>query len=353
MLTRLIPSDVAPPGQDLSLALQWTTLAVAVATLAGLLTGAVEPTLARLMALSLGPLLSLEFVSGPFRPAQTAAAAALGAGAAAGALSLGALGAAVLLQGAVVVFGLMVLVAVAVRLRELDTRLRAATLDAALASRRAAEAESTTLRLGGAAHDINNLLTVVAGSAEMLLLRPLPDRARRDAERLDRAADKAMQLGRELLAASSQQAALPVPVNLNGVLAELLPILEQILHGHTLSVAVAPEALVANVPPGATEQIVLNLVTNARSAEAQRVTVRLCEEGGRVLLEVEDDGVGMDEGTLARACEPLFTTRKRTGGSGMGLYTVFKLVDDAGGEMEIDSQKGAGTRVSVRLPIWK
>jgi signal transduction histidine kinase len=348
-----VSSLIAAPRPPVAALLQWATLTVALTALAGLLTGAVEPQLARLMALALAPLLGFEILSpsSPFRPAQTAAATALGAGSAVAVFLVGASGPAVVLQLVICAAGLLVVAAAALQLRAVSRQLDDAEHRVTAMRARATDAEGVTLRLGGVAHDINNLLTVVSGSAEMLSLRqPLPPAASRDAERLGRAAEKAILLGNELLAATRQQAMLPAPVNFNGVLIELGPILEQIARESQLQLVPQPAPLVVSMPPGTAEQILLNLVSNAAHAKARLISVRLQHSRGDVVVEVRDDGMGMDPATLKRAREPFFTTRPGRSGTGMGLYTVHEIAQAAGGSVQIRSRPGEGTQVSVRIP---
>lgn len=346
-------SLVAAERSSVVVVLPWIMLTIALSALGGGLAGVIAPPLARLMLLSLCPLLGFSLIGdGGERPAQLTAAAGLGGVAIGIAVAAGAAGPAVLLQGAIVASGAMVLAAVCLAQRQAARRLDAVRAEAAAARQRAAEAETIGLRLGGAAHDINNLLTVVSGSAEMLTLRSgLPPAALRDAERASRAVEKALVLGRELLAASRQQAALPTPVNLNGVLGELSPVLEQLLPDARLLLAGTPEPAVTSLPPGAAEQILCNLTANAGHAQASAVSVRLSVEEREVVIVVEDDGVGMDAETLRRAAQPFFTTRSERGGSGMGLYTVHRIAKQAGGSVRLDSKPGKGTRVCVRLPV--
>ena len=104
--------------------------------------------------------------------------------------------------------------------------------------------------------------------------------------------------------------------------------------------------------PGRIEQVVLNLVVNARDAMpgGGRLWVRCAGQGSRVRLEVEDEGVGMDEATKARVFEPFFTTKGRNHGTGLGLSTVHGIVVDSGGSIEIETELGHGTRFSVLWP---
>lgn len=332
--------------------LQWIILGIAVVTVLGFSTETISVSFGRLMALSLAPLLGLEFLNpgGRLRPAQAAVAATLAGASMATALGLEASGAEIFLQWAIIVASLLVVAGVALRMRDMQQQLSAADIAQEAARQRAADADAHRLRLGGAVHDINNLLTVIGGSAELLQLRSSDD-VQRDADRLMRAADKAQLLGRQLLAASRAHSPLPTPINLNGVLQELQPILEQLASPATLLSVGTENPLIVHVPPGAVDQILLNLVSNAAQAQSQTITVRLRQWSDMAWIEVVDDGVGMSP-QVARQSEALsFKARPEGQDSGMGLYTVGEIAKKSAGRMDINSREGVGTCVSVAIPI--
>jgi signal transduction histidine kinase len=332
--------------------LQWIILCIAVAALLAISTEVVTTSLGRLMALSLAPLLGFEFLNldGKLRPYQASIAATLAGASMVAAVALGASGSGIFLQVAIIVSSLFVVAGVALRIRDMEQLLCAADHAKAAAGQRAADADAHRLRLGGAVHDINNLLTVICGSAEMVQIRG-PGTSTRDTERLLRATEKAQLLGRSLLAASRAQSPLPTPINLNGVLQELRPVLEQLASPATVLCVGTENPLIVNVPPGAIDQILLNLLSNAAQAQSQVITVRLRRWDDMAWVEVVDDGVGMSSLVVKKAKQLFFTTRSEAEGTGMGLYTVSEIARKSRGRVDINSRKGVGTCVSVAIPI--
>ena len=214
-------------------------------------------------------------------------------------------------------------------------------------------------RLAGAvAHDFNNLLMGILGFAEVLKRRVGADaKARQAAEQVQSAAQSAADLTSQLLAFSRRPSHRSGPVDLNAVIQEMLPMLERLL-GDDVRVVTH---LADRVPPvggqrAMFDQVVLNLVVNARDAMPTGGTLTIATRAerdgdvGRVVLTVQDDGVGMDEHVRGRAFEPFFTTRSGSGGTGLGLSTVYGVVRQCGGEVQLHSTRGHGTTFEVSLP---
>lgn len=224
---------------------------------------------------------------------------------------------------------------------------------------------------GGVAHDFNNLLTVIIGCSEFLKLRLSPgDPSYSDAEEIARAGQRAAALTRELLAFSRKEVIEPRPHDLNQTLAGLANMLTRIA-GESIEVVCEPARLVAPVfaDPGKLEQVIVNLVVNARDsitgagADGGRITVAIREiEGGSggpvghepgrwMVLSVTDTGSGMDAETQARIFEPFFTTKPVGQGTGLGLATVYGIVHQSGGAIALESAPGAGTTFRIYLPL--
>ncbi len=217
---------------------------------------------------------------------------------------------------------------------------------------------------GGIAHEFNNLLTVVLGRSA-LLLDPLPsnDPVRRNIEHIQKAADRAALLTRQLLAFSRRQVLQPTAVDVNRVVTDLLPMFRSLL-GETIDLTVlsrdAPTLVRAD--QGQLEQVIINLVVNARDAMTQggRLIVRTSAidvdahpdlpSGPYVLLAVTDTGHGMTEEVRARVFDPFFTTKEVGKGTGLGLSMAYGIVGQHGGTMTVVSQEGQGSTFTVYLP---
>ena len=222
---------------------------------------------------------------------------------------------------------------------------------------------------GGIAHDFNNLLTIIAGYSQFLLSSLDPQTpAYQDVDEIRKAAKRAASLTQQLLAFSRKQARQPIALDLNEVVAGLTRMLQRLLGENVrLDTALATAAVMVMEDPVQIEQVIMNLAVNARDAmpkggvltiESASVEVdqaysrtHLGARPGRyVRLSVKDTGIGMDEKTLARCFEPFFTTKPTGQGTGLGLATVYGIVKQSEGAIEIRSQVGKGTTVMVYLP---
>jgi signal transduction histidine kinase/CheY-like chemotaxis protein len=206
---------------------------------------------------------------------------------------------------------------------------------------------------GGLAHDFNNILASIRGNAE-LLGEAIPPSTTTDplVAEIDTAVDRAAELCRQMLAYAGKGQGVPTPIALDGLVGELRPLI-------TASIPKRVETRVeadADLPgvlsePVLLRQLLLNLVINGAEAIGERpgtVDIRLSTDGAWVVLEVEDDGDGMDEATRLRMFDPFFTTKFL--GRGLGLASANGVVRSCGGSIEVESQLGEGTLVRVRLP---
>ena len=211
-------------------------------------------------------------------------------------------------------------------------------------------------RLTGAiAHDFNNLLTVILGYAEALLDSEVTLPVRAELREIRRASSSAASLTRQLLVFSRRVPAVLESMDLNHVILELSPMLRRLL-GNTVQLALALNArqAVVKADRGLLDQVVMNLLINGRDAMPTGGTMTIAtsdDEDGRVTLEVTDTGQGMSPDVQARIFEPFFSTKDPGRGTGLGLATVYTIVTQAGGAIDVESVEGRGTTFRISLPL--
>jgi len=207
---------------------------------------------------------------------------------------------------------------------------------------------------GGVAHDFNNLLLAITGHADFLIASLSDPTHKHYAEEIQAAGQRAAGLTRQLLAFSRRQVLQPRVVNLNDCVREMETMLERLI-GEEVEVALELEPHLRPVAadPSQIGQVLLNLAVNARDAMAGRGRLRIAtrNEGETVVLEVADNGAGMDGETRLRLFEPFFTTKDIGAGTGLGLSTVYGIVTQSGGSIEVRSEPGFGATFTVRLPV--
>jgi signal transduction histidine kinase len=241
--------------------------------------------------------------------------------------------------------------AVANVLGAVAARAREEQLEAQLQQSR--RLESVGKLAGGVAHDFNNLLAIIQGYADFALEAATDDEQRRDLEELSKAATRGAELVRQLLAFSRRQPVDAVALDVTEVVRDVEPMLRRAIGEHIeLRCWLASELPPTVIDPGQLSQVLVNLAVNARDAMpgGGRLTIRATQVGASVRLVVEDTGHGMDEETLAKAFDPFFTTKGPGSGTGLGLATVYTIVDQAGGTIALDSDPAFGTRVTIELP---
>ncbi len=229
------------------------------------------------------------------------------------------------------------------------------------ALRQAQKMEAVGQLAGGVAHDFNNLLTVILNCGESLVESlPENDDRREEAKEIVQASQRAARLTRQLLAFSRRQVMEARNVDLNAVIRDLSVMLRRLVGDHVRLVEHLDERLpVVFVDPNQFEQVVVNLVVNARDAMplGGTITIRTIAEGAvgtngahAAVLEVKDTGEGMDEATKARIFEPFFTTKEMGHGTGLGLAMVAGIAAQSNGDISVESAPGRGTTFRLRLP---
>ena len=236
--------------------------------------------------------------------------------------------------------------------------------------RQAQKMEAVGRLAGGMAHDFNNLLTVIRGYSELLLGRMAPtDDKRKDVEEVKKAADRASGLTRQLLAFSRRQFVAAKVLDLNALVANMDGMLRRLIGEDIIELNTELDSTAGAIKadPGQVEQVIMNLVVNARDAmpnggrltvETRNVTiedeVRLdavgVAPGSYVLLAVRDNGHGMDAETRSHLFEPFFTTKEKGKGTGLGLSTVYGIVKQSGGSITVESAPGRGTTFRIYFP---
>ena len=238
--------------------------------------------------------------------------------------------------------------------------------------------ESLGQLAGGVAHDFNNLIGVIIGYlgfvSDDLATEAEADGGERwtavrdQLQQIERAAQSAARLTRQLLLFARRDVGRKEIIDVNSVVEQIEDVLHHTLGEHVLlQTRLDPEAWPVAIDPGQLEQVLVNLAVNARDAmpdggtltvDTSNLTLEAMETatgagvptGPYLRLRVTDSGIGMDEETVDRAFEPFFTTKPRGEGSGLGLATIYGIVTQAGGRIQIYSEPGHGTTISVLLP---
>jgi signal transduction histidine kinase/CheY-like chemotaxis protein len=222
---------------------------------------------------------------------------------------------------------------------------------------------------GGVAHDVNNVLQAINGFSALALSAVLPqqERLRADIEQIQLATTRAAGLTSRLLAFSRRQKLEPASIDLPKLVANLIAMLSPLV-GERIELVLEANASTRPVfaDPGQLEQIVTNLVVNARDSmpDGGQITIDISNvqepdheaappvgAGRHVLLAVTDTGTGMDAETIAQAFDPFFTTKGQSQGTGLGLATVYGIVTQSAGSIRVTSELGHGTTVAIYLPV--
>lgn len=235
--------------------------------------------------------------------------------------------------------------------------------------RQAQKMEAVGRLAGGVAHDFNNLLMVISGYAEVILANlDLDDPLHEKGRAIQQAADRATTLTRQLLAFSRKQLLELKVVDVNTIVEDMERLLRPLIGENVnLTTKLATDAGHTRADAGQLEQVLMNLVVNAKDAmpnggkltiTTQNVAVDESHRGGQtfiragnyVMLSVSDTGMGMDKETQSRIFEPFFTTKEKGKGTGLGLSTVYGIVKQTGGYVIVQSEEGRGSSFHIYLP---
>jgi hypothetical protein len=235
--------------------------------------------------------------------------------------------------------------------------------------RQAQKLEAVGRLAGGIAHDFNNLLNVILGYGELILARmPVDDPVRDRLTEIRKAAERAATLTRQLLTFSRKQVVEPRVLDLNALLRDLEKMVHRLI-GEDVEMVLALDPVLGRIraDPGQIEQVVMNLVINARDAMPEGGLLRIetagavlktppgaapadLRPGPYVVLRVSDSGTGMTPEVRARIFEPFFTTKEEGKGTGLGLATVYGIVRQSGGRIQVESEPGRGTCFTLLFP---
>ena len=235
--------------------------------------------------------------------------------------------------------------------------------------RQASKMEALGRLAGGVAHDFNNLLTVVNGYADILVDALGDDERAVDAVEIRRAGSRATELTAQLLAFGRRSSQTLEPVDLNSQISALVPMLRRLLgEDIEFEVRLDPRIGAVDADPSQLDQVVMNLVVNARDAMLNGGQLKLTTSHVEALapadvghdssrtwarLEISDSGVGIEPAVLDRIFEPFFTTKQKGRGTGLGLATVYSIVEQMAGRIRAESSVGSGARFIVDLPLSK
>jgi signal transduction histidine kinase len=257
---------------------------------------------------------------------------------------------------------------VGLRIVNLQSSLAARVRELEQALSGAQKMEAVGRLAGGVAHDFNNLLTIILASSDLLLEDELSERQRDAIHMIKQSGERGAALTRQLLAFSRKQVLRPVVVGLNSLVANIEKMLRRLI-GEDIELTVHQGAdlypVLADV--GQLEQVLMNLVVNARDAMSGggRIVIETrnaqlsdrdvagrwpAQPGPHAVLVVRDTGCGMDEETRRHLFEPFFTTKEPGKGTGLGLATVYGIIRQSNGHIEVDSSPGQGSELRIYLP---
>ncbi|MEP6866378.1 MAG: PAS domain S-box protein [Deltaproteobacteria bacterium] len=220
--------------------------------------------------------------------------------------------------------------------------------------RQAQKMEAIGQLAGGVAHDFNNILAAIMMQTGLSNIPGVPDEVRENLEQIQLAAERAAELTRQLLMFSRRQLMQPRDVDLNELVKSLAKMLQRII-GETVALRLDldTQPLITRVDPGMMDQLLMNLAINSRDAmpSGGTLVIQTRRAGASIAIRVHDTGAGIAAEVLPRIFEPFFTTKEAGKGTGLGLATVFGIVQQHHGTIEVKSEPGHGTTFTVMIPI--
>ncbi len=258
-----------------------------------------------------------------------------------------------------------------IALRDISERKKTEEINRELEEqlRQALKMEAIGRLTGGVAHDFNNILTVIISQSELLLNADLPPKIHSDLNRIYSSGKRASRLTNQLLAFSRKQLAHPKVIDFNAIIHDHIKMLQRLL-GENIDIKAtySEEDIFVTIDTGQLEQVIMNLCVNARDAMLFGGTLYIetslenvhqttykrqykIKEGYYACLTVSDTGCGMDEKTLSHIFEPFFTTKGRGEGTGLGLSTVYGIIKQNHGFIDVESEIDAGTMFRIFIPI--
>ena len=236
--------------------------------------------------------------------------------------------------------------------------------------RQAQKMEAIGQLAGGVAHDFNNILTAIIGFSNLAKMKMKPDDPQQPLiDHILASSDRAAHLTQSLLAFSRKQVLQPKPVDLNAIVKNIEKLLGRLIgEDIEFTTRMAEQSLIVMADAGQLEQVLMNLVTNARDAMPEGGELSIATEmkvlgkdftdahgygrpGGHALVTVSDTGIGMDEATQGKIFEPFFTTKEKGKGTGLGLAMVYGIVKQHEGNISVYSEPGKGTTFKILLPL--
>ena len=212
--------------------------------------------------------------------------------------------------------------------------------------------------IAGVAHELNNPLSAINGFSELLLSTAPDDNVKSMADKISKSAERASSIVQDLLVFSRAPKLEKAPVNIKGMIYEVVDLVSEALNASKIDVSVdVSDDFVVSLDKSQMERVLLNLVTNSiqairDSGKGDRILLKSYKEDNRVFIEVFDNGPGISGNAIQKIFEPFFSTKDLGKGTGLGLSTVYGIIKQSGGFIYPDSVVGKGTTFRIFLPRY-